>query len=79
MYNKAKIKRFRKVIAINWMRVTVSTTREGIEPLCERFALLSDNGFEVVDSSEFFAFASGKKNNWDYIYNLQQIFLLLSY
>lgn len=52
---------------MDWLRVTVATTREGIEPLSGRLYMTGVQGLEIEDEDEFREFLAENKRLWDYV------------
>lgn len=52
---------------MDWIRLTIRTTRDGSEPLCAVLADFGADGFEIQDSAEFKRFLEQNKARWDYI------------
>ncbi|MCC8042656.1 MAG: 50S ribosomal protein L11 methyltransferase [Oscillospiraceae bacterium] len=52
---------------MNWTKINVYTTTEGIEPVCGRLLGIGVTGFEIEDSAVFEEFLADKSANWDYI------------
>lgn len=52
---------------MDWIKLSISTTTEGIEPLC---AVLMDAGIfgvEIDDSTDFHNFLENNRDKWDYV------------
>ncbi len=52
---------------MNWTELTISTTKEGIEPLTGLLIQLGINGFIVEDPEELLAFIEENADTWDII------------
>lgn len=52
---------------MDWTKITIITTPDGIEPVCGRLLNIGINGFEIVDPNEFEDFLERKDGNWDYV------------
>lgn len=52
---------------MNWHKMEVFTTTEGIDPVCAALMELGVTGFEVRDAADFEAFLAGGQGRWDYI------------
>ena len=52
---------------MDWTKVTVYTTTEGIEPVSGRLMQLGITGLVIEDESEFNEFLEETKDTWDYI------------
>ncbi len=52
---------------MDWIKVTVYTTNEGIEPVSGRLMQLGITGIVIEDESEFNDFLEETKDSWDYV------------
>lgn len=52
---------------MDWIKVTVYTTTEGIEPVSGRLMQLGITGLVIEDESEFNDFLEETKDTWDYV------------
>ncbi len=52
---------------MDWMKVTVYTTTDGIEPVSGRLMQLGITGLVIEDESEFNDFLEETKDAWDYV------------
>ena len=52
---------------MNWIKVTIYTTNEGIEPVSGRLLQLGITGLEIEDAKEFDDFLEESKEYWDYV------------
>lgn len=52
---------------MDWIKVTVYTTNEGIEPVSGRLMQLGITGLVIEDESEFNDFLEETKDTWDYV------------
>ena len=52
---------------MNWTELTISTTKEGIEPLSGLLIQLGINGFIVEDPEELLAFIEENADTWDIV------------
>lgn len=52
---------------MDWIQVTITTTPEGIDPLCGILMDLGINGFEIEDEGDFHRFLEENKKYWDYV------------
>ena len=52
---------------MEWIKVTVYTTTEGIEPVSGRLMQLGITGLEIEDESEFHDHLENTKEFWDYV------------
>ena len=52
---------------MNWLKVTVYTTTDGIEPVSGRLMQLGITGLVIEDESEFNDFLEETKDSWDYV------------
>ena len=52
---------------MNWIKVSVFTTSEGIEPVSGRLYQLGISGLEIEDEQDFKDFLENNKQNWDYV------------
>ena len=52
---------------MNWIKVSVFTTSEGIEPVSGRLYQLGISGLEIEDEQDFKDFLENKKQYWDYV------------
>ena len=52
---------------MEWICVSITTTPEGIDPLCGILMQLGVNGFEIEDEGDFNRFLEENKQYWDYV------------
>ncbi len=52
---------------MNWIRVSIYTTTEGIEPVSGRLYQLGITGLEIEDEADFKDFLENNKQYWDYV------------
>lgn len=52
---------------MEWIKVVIYTSTEGIEPLCDKLYDLSYTGVQIEDESEFNEFLENNKKYWDYV------------
>lgn len=52
---------------MDWIRVTVYTSAEGIEPVTGRLYCLGITGLEIEDEQDFKDFLENNKQYWDYV------------
>lgn len=52
---------------MDWIKVTIFTTSEGIEPISGRLYQLGINGIEIDDEKDFKDFLENNKQYWDYV------------
>lgn len=52
---------------MNWIRVSICTTSEGIEPVSGRLYQLGITGLEIEDEQDFKDFLENNKQYWDYV------------
>lgn len=52
---------------MNWIKVSIFTTSEGIEPVSGRLYQLGINGLEIEDEQDFKDFLENNKQYWDYV------------
>lgn len=52
---------------MNWTKVNIYTTTEGIDPVCGCLLGIGITGFAIRDSKDFEEFLNDKTGNWDYI------------
>ena len=52
---------------MNWLKVTIYTSHEGIEPVSGRLYRLGITGLEIEDAEEFDDFLEESKAYWDYV------------
>ncbi len=52
---------------MNWIRVSIYTTSEGIEPVSGRLYQLGITGLEIEDEADFKDFLENNRQYWDYV------------
>ena len=52
---------------MEWIKVTIFTTSNGIEPLTGRLMNIGITGFEIEDEADFNDFLDNNKQYWDYV------------
>lgn len=52
---------------MNWIKVRIKTTAEGIDPVSGRLLALGINGIEIADKDDFKEFLENNRQYWDYV------------
>lgn len=52
---------------MDWIKVTIATTAEGIEPVSGRLYQLGIQGLEICDKDDFADFLENNRKYWDYV------------
>ena len=52
---------------MDWIKITVNTTSEGIEPVCACLISLGICGLEIEDEADFKEFLENNRQYWDYV------------
>lgn len=52
---------------MDWIKTTVTTTAEGIDPVSGRLLELGINGIEISDKDDFIEFLENNRKYWDYV------------
>ena len=52
---------------MNWIKVTITTTAQGIDPVSGRLLNLGINGIEISDKDDFREFLEENRKYWDYV------------
>lgn len=52
---------------MDWIQLSISTTTEGIEPVCAVLMEAGVTGMEIDDSADFHNFLETNKDKWDYV------------
>jgi len=52
---------------VDWLAVSIYTTKEAIEPLCGRLYSIGITGVEIEDKDDFEDFLENNKQYWDYV------------
>lgn len=52
---------------MDWIKVTITTTAEGIDPISGRLLDLGINGIEITDKDDFTEFLEENRKYWDYV------------
>ncbi len=52
---------------MDWMKVTITTTADGIDPVSGRLLNLGINGIEISDKDDFKEFLEENRKYWDYV------------
>ena len=52
---------------MNWIKVTITTTAQGIDPISGRLLDLGINGIEIADKDDFQEFLENNRACWDYV------------
>ena len=52
---------------MNWLEVSITTTPEGIDPVCGVLMNIGVNGFEIEDEGDFKTFLEENRRAWDYV------------
>lgn len=52
---------------MDWIKTTITTTAEGIDPVSGRLLELGINGIEIADKDDFKEFLENNRKYWDYV------------
>lgn len=52
---------------MDWIQLRISTTTEGIEPVCAVLMDAGITGMEIEDAKDFHCFLEANRNTWDYV------------
>ncbi len=52
---------------MEWIKTTITTTAEGIDPISGRLLDLGINGIEIIDKDDFKEFLENNRKYWDYV------------
>ena len=52
---------------MDWIKTTITTTAEGIDPISGRLLDLGINGIEIADKDDFMEFLENNRKYWDYV------------
>ena len=52
---------------MDWIKVTIYSKKDALEPLCEKLSELGITGFEIEDEEEFLSFLEENRKYWDYV------------
>ena len=52
---------------MDWIKVTITTTADGIDPISGRLLDLGINGIEISDKDDFKEFLEANRKYWDYV------------
>ncbi len=52
---------------MDWIQLSISTTTEGVEPVCAVLMEAGVTGMEIEDSADFHNFLETNKDKWDYV------------
>ena len=52
---------------MDWYKISITTTSEGVEPVTGRMMNIGITGFEITDPNDFEDFLEHKDGNWDYV------------
>ncbi len=52
---------------MNWIKIKITTTAEGIDPISGRLMDLGITGIEIADKDDFKEFLEANKKYWDYV------------
>ena len=52
---------------MEWIKVTIYTTSEGIDTICDKLYDMGYTGTQIEDESEFTEFLEQNKKYWDYV------------
>lgn len=55
------------MLKMEWIQVSITTTPDGIDPLCGILMDIGINGFEIEDEGDFHRFLEENKQYWDYV------------
>lgn len=52
---------------MDWIQLSISTTTEGIEPVCACLMEAGVTGMEIDDATDFHCFLENNRDKWDYV------------
>ncbi|MGM9551606.1 MAG: 50S ribosomal protein L11 methyltransferase [Clostridia bacterium] len=52
---------------MNWLQISIETTKEGIDSVCDALSKVGIEGFEIEDKDDFNTFLEENKEFWDYV------------
>ena len=52
---------------MDWIKATITTTSEGIDPVSGRLLELGISGIEIADKNDFTEFLENNRKYWDYV------------
>ena len=52
---------------MDWIQLSISTTTEGIEPVCAALMEAGVTGMEIDDAADFHNFLENNRDKWDYV------------
>lgn len=52
---------------MDWIQLSISTTTEGIEPVCAALMAAGVTGMEIDDAADFHNFLENNRDKWDYV------------
>ncbi len=52
---------------MEWIKITIYTSTEGIEPLTGVLYQIGVTGFEIEDEADFYEFLENNHQYWDYV------------
>lgn len=52
---------------MDWIQLSISTTTEGIEPVCACLMAAGVTGMEIDDATDFHNFLENNRDKWDYV------------
>ncbi len=52
---------------MEWLEVSIETTREGIDPVCARLIAMGIEGMQIEDFDDFQEFLEQNRKYWDYV------------
>lgn len=52
---------------MNWLQISIETTPEGIDKVCDALTKVGIEGFEIEDKDDFNTFLDENKQFWDYV------------
>ncbi|MBO5930485.1 MAG: 50S ribosomal protein L11 methyltransferase, partial [Clostridia bacterium] len=52
---------------MDWIQLSISTTTEGIEPVCAVLMEAGVTGMEIEDATDFHNFLENNRDKWDYV------------
>ncbi len=52
---------------MDWIKISIITTNEGIDPICSRLSDFGIDGVEILDKDDFKEFLENNRKYWDYV------------
>ena len=52
---------------MDWLQLSITTTTEGIEPVCAVLMEAGVTGMEIDDEKDFHNFLESNRDKWDYV------------